>query len=68
MSLVAYADGPAAARIAPAAALAAAGLTGTPEVLLGLTVERHAWLDDPDLRGIAVMPGYALAAPSPTGG
>ena len=31
-------------------------------MLLGLTVERHAWLDDPDLRGIAVMPGYALAA------
>jgi len=59
--LVAYADGPAAARIAPAAALAAAGLTGRPEVLLGLTVERHAWLDDPDLRGTAVLPGYALA-------
>ena len=61
--LVAYADGPAAARIAPAAALAATGLTGPLEVLLGLTVERHAWLDDPDLRGIAVMPGYALARP-----
>ena len=59
--LVAYADGPAAARIAPAEALAAAGLTGRPEVLLGLTVERHAWLDDPDLRGTAVLPGYALA-------
>jgi acyl-CoA hydrolase len=60
MTLVAYADGPAAARIAPAVALAAAGLTGPPEVLLGLTVERHAWLDDPELRGVAVMPGYAL--------
>jgi hypothetical protein len=59
--LVAYADGPASARIAPAEALAAAGLTGRPEVLLGLTVERHAWLDDPNLRGTAVLPGYALA-------
>jgi acyl-CoA hydrolase len=59
--LVAYADGPASARIAPAEALAAAGLTGRPEVLLGLTVERHPWLDDPDLRGTAVLPGYALA-------
>jgi hypothetical protein len=61
MTLVAYADGPAAARISPADALAAAGLTGTAEVLLGLTVEPHAWLDDPDLRGVAVLPGYALA-------
>jgi acyl-CoA hydrolase len=59
--LVAYADGPAAARIAPAEALAAAGLTGTPEVLLGLTVERHAWLDDAELRGATVISGYALA-------
>jgi acyl-CoA hydrolase len=59
--LVAYADGPAAARIAPADALAAAGLSGRPEVLLGLTVERHAWLDDPELRGTTVLPGYALA-------
>jgi acyl-CoA hydrolase len=59
--LVAYADGPASARISPADALAAAGLTGTPEVLLGLTTERHAWLDDPALRGTTMLPGYALA-------
>lgn len=65
--LVAYADGPGSARIAPSDALAAAGLTGTPEVLLGLTVERHAWLDDPDLRGVAVLPGYALAKPVAAG-
>jgi acyl-CoA hydrolase len=59
--LIAYADGPASARISPAEALAAAGVTGTPEVLLGLTVERHPWLDDPELRGTTVIPGYALA-------
>jgi hypothetical protein len=59
--LVAYADGPAAARIAPADALRAAGVSGTPEVLLGLTVERHAWLEDPGLRGATVLPGYALS-------
>jgi acyl-CoA hydrolase len=59
--LVAYADGPGSARIAPADAVAEAGLSGAPDVLLGLTVERHAWLDDPGLRGIAVLPGYALA-------
>ena len=59
--LVAYADGPRAARIAPSAALTAARLAGVPEVLLGLTVERHAWLDDPELRGATVLPGYALS-------
>ena len=30
-------------------------------VLLGLTVERHRWLDDPHLRGLAVLPGYAVS-------
>jgi acyl-CoA hydrolase len=60
-SLVAYADGPASARLSPADALAAAGLEGRCEVLLGLTVERHAWLDDPGLRGVAVLPGYAVS-------
>jgi acyl-CoA hydrolase len=59
--LVAYADGPVGARITPADALAAAGVAGKPEVLLGLTVERHPWLDDAALRGTAVLPGYALA-------
>ncbi len=60
-SFVVYADGPAAPRIAPADALVAAGLDGQrPEVLLGLTVERHPWLDDPDLRGVTVLAGYAL--------
>jgi acyl-CoA hydrolase len=59
--LIAYADGPASARISPAEALVAAELTGTPEVLLGLTTERHAWLDDPALRGTTMLPGYALS-------
>ena len=57
--LVAYADGPTSARIAPADALSAAALTGSPEVLLGLTVERHRWLDDPALRGVTA--GLATA-------
>ena len=60
--LVAYADGPASPRISPSAALAAADVTGEPEVLLGLTTERHAWLDDPALRGTTMLPGYALSA------
>jgi Acetyl-CoA hydrolase/transferase C-terminal domain len=30
-------------------------------VFLGLTVERHPWLDDPDLAGATVIAGYALA-------
>jgi acyl CoA:acetate/3-ketoacid CoA transferase beta subunit len=59
--LVAYADGPDSARISPADALAAAGLTGACEVLLGLTTERHPWLDDPALRGRTMLPGYALS-------
>jgi acyl-CoA hydrolase len=58
---VVYADGPAAARTSPHAALAAAGLSGPVEVLLGFTVEPHAWLDDPVLTGSTVISGYALA-------
>lgn len=58
--LVAYSDGPTAPRLSPAEAIAAAGLDGPGEVLLGLTVERHPWLDDPGLRGTAVLAGYAL--------
>ena len=48
--LVAYSDGPTAPRLSPAGVIAAAGLDGPAEVLLGLTVERHPWLDDPGLR------------------
>jgi acyl-CoA hydrolase len=60
-AFVAYADGPSAPRISPSEALDAAGLSGMPEVLLGLTVEHHPWLDDPELRGWAFIPGYALS-------
>jgi acyl-CoA hydrolase len=60
-ALVAYADGPSSPRLAPAAALAAAGVDADPFVLLGLTIERHRWLDDPALRGVTVLAGYALA-------
>ena len=60
-AFVVYADGPSAPRISPTDALAAADLAGRrPEVLLGLTVERHPWLDDPELRGVTVLAGYAL--------
>lgn len=64
---VAYADGPAAARISPRDALAAAGVVGRPSVFLGLTVERHPWLDDPELTGETVLAGYALARAVGTG-
>jgi acyl-CoA hydrolase len=63
-ALVAYADGPSAPRTSPGEVLRVAGLGDRPhEVLLGLTVERHPWLDDPELVGTAVLAGYALARP-----
>ena len=60
-TLVAYADGQAAPRISPAEAMRAAGVDGRPFVFMGLTVERHPWLDEPDLAGATVIAGYALA-------
>jgi acyl-CoA hydrolase len=65
MALVAYADGPGSARAAPVEVLRAAGLDprDAPELLLGWTVERHPWLQDPTLRGRTVLAGYALARP-----
>lgn len=63
MTLVAYADGPTGARVSPADVTRACGL-GTaepPEVLLGWTLERHAWLDEATLRGSTVLAGYGLA-------
>lgn len=59
---VAYADGPSAARISPDTALRVAGLTDErPRVTLGWTLERHQWLDDPNLRGVTFLGGSALA-------
>lgn len=65
MTYVVYADGPSSARVAPHDVVRAAGLetTAHPELLLGWTLERHEWLDDPDLRGRAVLAGYGLAEP-----
>jgi acyl-CoA hydrolase len=60
-ALVAYSDGLTAPRTPPADALVAAGVDAPPFVFLGLTIERHAWLDDPGLRGVTVLAGYALA-------
>ena len=59
--LVVYADGPDSARTNPATVLRLAGIRGTPDVLLGWTVERHPWLGDPALRTLTVLAGYALA-------
>lgn len=62
MVRVVYADGPSAPRVAPDVALAAAGVrTGPPHVALGWTLERHPWLDDPNLTGVTYLGGYGLA-------
>jgi Acetyl-CoA hydrolase/transferase C-terminal domain len=66
VAYVVYADGPTGPRVSPSDALAAAGSHESdtpPELLLGWTLERHHWLDDPDLRGSAVLAGYGLAGP-----
>jgi acyl-CoA hydrolase len=57
---VVYGDGPDSPRTSPADALAAAGLDGPADVVLGWTVERHPWIDDPDFRARSVLGGYAL--------
>jgi hypothetical protein len=57
---IVYADGPHSARISPAEAMAAAGTSGPADVMLGWTVERHRWVDDPDFRGSTVLAGYGL--------
>ncbi len=57
---IVYADGPASARLSPTAVLQAAGMSGPADVLLGWTVERHAWIDDPAFRGATVLAGYGL--------
>jgi acyl-CoA hydrolase len=64
VAFVVYADGPSAPRVSPRDVLAAVGLrepSTPPELLLGWTLERHPWLDDPDLFGSTVLAGYALA-------
>lgn len=57
---IVYADGPHSARTSPAEAMAAAGTSGPADVLLGWTIERHHWVDDPDFRGSTVLAGYGL--------
>lgn len=58
---VVYADGPSSARVAPGEALRLADLDGPADVLLGWTIERHPWVDDPDFRGATVLAGYGLS-------
>ena len=62
MATIAYADGPSAPRTAPQVVAEAADVGGGPhDVLLGWTLERHDWLADPDLTGVAVLAGYGVA-------
>jgi acyl-CoA hydrolase len=41
--------------------MAAAGRTGPADVLLGWTIERHPWVDDPSFTGSTVLAGYGLS-------
>jgi acyl-CoA hydrolase len=59
--LVVYGDGYGSPRSSPAEVLAAAGLTGDPEVLLCWFVEELSWLSSPTLRGRTAMAGYGAA-------
>jgi acyl-CoA hydrolase len=67
VTLVVYADGPGSARTAPGDVLAAAGLTGEPEVIIGWSLEDLPWFASPSLRGRTTMAGYALGAAVATG-
>jgi acyl-CoA hydrolase len=58
---VVYADGPGAPRVAPEAAVAAAGLDGAFEVMLGWTPERLPWIDDPAFRATTTLAGYGIS-------
>jgi len=64
MTYLGYADGPSGARVSPNDVLRAVGghTDETPELLLGWTLERHPWLDDPSLHGRTVLAGYGLAS------
>lgn len=57
---IVYADGPSSARVSPADVLAATGRSGPADVMLGWTIERHPWVDDPEFRGSTVLAGYGL--------
>ncbi len=59
---VVLADGPSAPRLAPDEAVRLAGLPADDlDVMLGWTIERHAWLSDPSLQATTVLAGYGLA-------
>jgi len=57
---IAYADGPSAPRCSPAEVMAACGVDGPFEVLLGWTPQPLAWLDGGDVRATTVLAGYGL--------
>ncbi len=57
--LIVYADGPGEPRSSPSVVAAAAGLSGPPEVILGVMFDNHPWMSSPDLRGRATMAGFA---------
>lgn len=58
---IVYADGAQSPRRSPAEIADFAGIDGPFDLRLGWTVERSAWLDDPELRGETYMAGYGLS-------
>jgi acyl-CoA hydrolase len=60
MALIAYPDGPDAAVTDPAEVASLLHLTNV-SVALGWTLQPRPWLASADLRGVALMAGYALA-------
>ena len=57
--MIVYADGPGEPRTAPPDVAAAVGLSGIPEVILGVMFDNHPWMSSPGLRGRATMAGFA---------
>lgn len=56
-----YAEGSNSPRDSPAEVARLAGLTQTPSVMLGWTVERMPWIDDPSFTATTVLAGYGLS-------
>lgn len=57
-----YAEGANSPRVSPTDVARLVGLTDTPSVMLGWTVERMPWIDDPSFIASTVVAGYALSA------
>ncbi len=57
-----YAEGSNSPRVSPAEVARLVGLTQAPSVMLGWTVERMPWIDDPSFTASTVLAGYGLSA------